>query len=129
MKGQFSPSRPTLPVILLPAVSRLHNLGKAVDNMADSLEGLAQMASSVVQKLYYFGNLCVTLGVFLIVVAMFREQYQFVTFATPLIVGGFAVAFWSGATWKNGKRYWAIAFSAASLAPSHFYALAFAYLK
>ena len=93
------------------------------------IDGVTKMFSSVVNKIYYFGNLCVTLGVFLIVVAVARERYEFVVIATRLILGGFSLAFCQNSTWRDLRRYLGVLFLVLAFVPTRYYAVAFNYLK
>jgi len=95
----------------------------------DPLGSLGGIMSNIVHYLYYFSNLCITIGVFLLVVAVLKDQHDLTIISVRLIVFGFAVTAWNATNWKDFGRYVSILFFVVSVIPSHFYLGAYTYLK
>jgi hypothetical protein len=93
------------------------------------LDEFAKMASAVVHYLYRFGEFCITVGLFLFVVMLFKTSTDFGVIPLRLILLGFGFIFWDASLWKELKRVYALGFMVIALIPTHFYLAAYAYLK
>lgn len=94
-----------------------------------AFDDVAKVAFGAVHYLYRLSTLCVTVGLFLFVVVIFRSTPELGVIPFRLILAGFGMQFWDGSLWKELKRAYAIAFLVGSVLPSRYFVLAYSYLK
>jgi hypothetical protein len=94
-----------------------------------AFDDLSKMAFGTVHYLYRLGTLCITVGLFLFVVVIFKSSPDFGVVPIRLILAGFGVQFWDASLWKELKRAYAVAFLVAAVLPSRFFLAAYSYLK
>ncbi len=93
-----------------------------------AFDGLAKVGAAV-RYLYGLGSLLITVGLFLFVVAIFKRPLEFGVIPFRLILAGFGLRFWNDSAPKELKRIFALAFLVASILPSRYFLIAYAYLK
>jgi hypothetical protein len=94
-----------------------------------AFEEAARLVSGAVHYIDRLGTLCITIGLFLFVVVIFKGSPDFGVVPFRLIFLGFGLIFWENSIWKELNRFYAVALLTASLVPTRFYVTAYAYLK
>jgi len=94
-----------------------------------AIDELASMAFGTIHYLYRVGTLCITIGLFLFVVTIFKDLHDFGVIPFRLILVGFGLLFWDSSTRKELKRCYGIAFLAGSVVPTRFFLIAYCYLR
>jgi hypothetical protein len=92
-----------------------------------ALDDLAGIAVGALRFLYRLGTLCTTLGIFLIVVAIFKGPQDFGVIPVRLILAGFGIESVLFEGWKT--RVAGVVLIAVSLLPTHLYLAAYNHLK
>jgi len=94
-----------------------------------ALEEIVSLAFGAMHFLYRIGTLCITIGLFLFVVVIFKGPQDFGVIPFRLILAGFGLIFWDNSLWKELNRVYAVVLLVASFVPSRFFLAAYSYLK
>ena len=95
----------------------------------ESSGSLAHSVRGLAAYLYRLDTLSISIGIFLILLAVFKGLSAYGIFGTRLILFGFGLQYWRSSVWKSFQRVVAILFLIASFASPKYFLAVYEYLK
>jgi hypothetical protein len=93
------------------------------------LDELARMVYGAMHFFYRVATLCITVGLFLFIVVIFKGSPDVGVIPFRLILAGFGLIFWDNSKWKELNRLYAVAFLVGAFLPTRYFQTLYAYLK